>query len=46
MLFGWNLIGKTDTGICLMDNNSVNESFRVVCNSPSNGQWSVDCIDM
>ena len=38
----WSLI---DTGICLMDNNSVNEKFRVVCTT-SSGQWSVDCIDM
>lgn len=38
----WSLI---DTGICLMDNNSVNEKFRVVCTTTS-GQWSVDCIDM
>lgn len=39
----WSLI---DTGICLMDDNSINASFRVVCTTPSNDQWSVDCIDM
>jgi hypothetical protein len=38
----WSLI---DNGICLMDDNSVNAKFRVVCTTPS-GQWSVDCIDM
>ena len=43
---GGNTWSLTDTGICLMDNNSVNEKFRVVCTTTSNGQWSVDCIDM
>jgi hypothetical protein len=39
----WSL---TDTGICLMENNSVNEKFRVVCTISTDNQWSVDCIDM
>ena len=39
----WSL---TDTGICLMDDHSINESFRVVCSTTSNYQWNMDCIDM
>jgi hypothetical protein len=38
----WSLV---TTGICLMDDNSINTKFRVVCTTTS-GQWNVDCIDM
>ena len=36
----------TDTGICLMENNSVNEKFQGVCTAPTHDPWSMDCIDM
>ena len=39
----WSL---TDTGISLMEDNSINESFRGVCTAPTHDPWSMDCIDM
>jgi hypothetical protein len=39
----WSL---TDTGICLMENNSVNEKFRGTCTAPTHDSWTMDCIDM
>jgi hypothetical protein len=35
----------TDTGICIMENNSFSESFHAVCTPahPLQAPWSVDC---
>jgi hypothetical protein len=35
----------TDTGICIMENNSPSESFHAVCTPPNPAQapWSMDC---
>ncbi len=43
---GGNTWSLTDTGNCLMDDHSINESFRVDCTISTNDHWSVDCIDM